>query len=59
MEQRGVIRPERKKLNMEITLLPMIPIVAVITSYHRTAVIRFVASRTNPDLVSPFISYLR
>jgi len=37
---------------------PMIPIVTVITSYHGTTVIRFVASRTNPDLVSPFISDL-
>lgn len=35
---------------------PMIPIIAVITSYHETAIIWFVASRTNPDLVSPFIS---
>lgn len=35
---------------------PMIPIITVITSYHGTAIIRFVASRTDPDLVSPFIS---
>lgn len=35
---------------------PMIPIITVITSYHGAAIIRFVASRTNPDLVSPFIS---
>ena len=52
---KGVIRPEDKT---EVGLLPMIPVITVITSYHGTAIISFVASRTNPDLVSPFISYL-
>lgn len=47
-----------KKERMEISLLPMIPIIAVIASYHGTAIIKFVASRTNPDLVSAFISDL-
>lgn len=39
----------------EVKLLPVIPVVTVVTSNHRAAVIRFVASGTNPDLVSPFI----
>lgn len=37
----------------------MIPIITVITPYHGTTIIRFVASGTNPDLVSPLISDLR
>ena len=37
----------------------MIPIITVITSYHGTTIIRFVASGTNPDLVSPLISDLK
>lgn len=36
----------------------MIPIIAVVASDHGTTVIGFVASRTNPDLVSPFITNL-
>lgn len=36
----------------------MIPIVAVVTSDHGTAVIGFVASWTNPDLVPPLIANL-
>lgn len=36
----------------------MIPIVAVVTSDHGTTVIGFVASRTNPDLVPPFVTNL-
>lgn len=35
---------------------PVIPVVTAITSYHGTAIIRFVTSRANPDLVSPLIS---
>lgn len=46
----------RKEINTrKRNLLPMIPIITVIASYHGTAIIRFVASRTDPDLVSPFI----
>lgn len=37
----------------------MVPVVTVITSNHRTSVIRLVASGTNPDLVSTFISDLQ
>lgn len=36
----------------------MIPIITVVASDHGTSVIGFVASRTNPDLVSPFIANL-
>lgn len=45
---------------MKSELLPVIPVVAAfaLAPYHGTAVVGFVASGTNPDLVSPFISNL-
>lgn len=35
---------------------PVIPIVAVITTYHWTAIIWLVTARTDPDLVTPLVS---
>lgn len=35
---------------------PVIPVVTVVASDHGTAVVRFVTSRTNPDLVSPLVT---
>lgn len=37
----------------------MIPIITVVTSDHGAAVVWFVASGTDPDLVSPLVSDLR
>lgn len=38
--------------------LPVIPIIAVITTYHWTAIIWLVTARTDPDLVTPLVSDL-
>lgn len=35
---------------------PMVPVIAVITADHGTAVIRLVATRTDPDLVPQLIT---
>lgn len=43
---------------MDENNLPVIPIIAVITTYHWTAIIWLVTARTEPDLVTPFISDL-
>ena len=38
---------------------PVIPVVTVVTADHGTPVVGLVASRTDPDLIPPFISDLR
>lgn len=43
---------------MDENNLPVIPIIAVITTYHWTAIIWLVTARTDPDLVTPFVSDL-
>lgn len=35
---------------------PVVPVITVITPYHGTAVVSRVTSRTDPDLVAPFVS---
>lgn len=43
---------------MDESNLPVIPIIAVITTYHWTAIIWLVTARTDPDLVTPLVADL-
>lgn len=38
--------------------LPVIPVIAVVTAYHWTAIIWLVTARADPDLVTPLVSDL-
>lgn len=35
---------------------PVVPVIAVVTTYHWTAIIWLVTARTDPDLVTPLVS---
>lgn len=43
---------------VELSFSPVIPVIALITADHGTAIIRFITARADPDLITPLVTNL-